>query len=61
MNLTEFIDALIDMANTKGVPASEVEVVLWEGDDITPVTGIEYDRFEEDGPWTVEIRKAGDP
>lgn len=65
MNLDELIAALQTkrdyLVNTRGFKADEIGVVVWDGDDIAPVTDLDYDKFDEDGPWVVEVRKATDP
>jgi hypothetical protein len=65
MNLNELIAALEAkrdyLESHRGLNADEVQAVVWNGDDTVPVTDLDYDRFEVDGPWVVEIRKASDP
>jgi hypothetical protein len=65
VTLNELISALQaqrDYLQDKcGISADEVQAVVWDGNDTAPITDLDYDRFEEDGPWVVEVRKATDP
>lgn len=65
MNLNELIAALEAKRDylgiDRGLDTNEVQVVVWNGDDTVPVTDLDYDKFEMDGPWCIEVRKAGDP
>lgn len=64
MNLPDFIEKLRDMSAqlaTRGVRDSEVEVHVWDGEDTVPVTYVEWDVFEIDGPHVVMVAKRGDP
>lgn len=61
MTLSELMERLGIIRAVLEPQGIKPQVMLWNGDDLTPVTCLDYDRFADDEPYVVLIEKAGDP